>query len=116
VKPRFQADADLDNAIVTGLKRRQPDIEFATPHEGGIVDLLDDEVLAAAARLGRILVSHDKRTLPHHFSRFLEERDSPGVLLVLQTRPIAEALEELLLIWTATEAEERINRIALLPL
>ena len=116
LKIRFQADADLDHAIITGLKRRQPLIEFATLAEGGILDLLDDEVLSVTARQGRLLVSHDQRTMPRHFARFIEENESPGVLLTLQGRPVSEAIEELLLIWTATEAEEWVNRIVVLPL
>jgi hypothetical protein len=41
-------------------------------------------VLRRAASEGRILVSHDKRTIPRHFASFLNEgNDSPGVLLVI---------------------------------
>lgn len=54
--------------------------------------------------------------MPRHFARFIEANDSPGVLILLQGRPISEAIEELLLIWTASEAEEWINRIVVLPL
>ena len=116
MKIRFQADADLDHAIVMGLKRREPLIEFATPAEGGILDLLDDEVLSVVARLGRLLVTHDKRTMPHHFARFIEATDSPGLLITLQGRAVSEVIDDLLLIWTATEAEEWVNRIVILPL
>jgi hypothetical protein len=31
----------------------------------------DDQVLAEAAREGRILLSHDHRTIPRHFATFM---------------------------------------------
>jgi hypothetical protein len=73
-------------------------------------------VLAIAAGEGRILVTHDYRTMPRHFADFIVTRESPGVLVVPQHLSVADAAEYLLLIWNATEAEEWINRICLLPL
>ncbi|MDP1586812.1 MAG: hypothetical protein Q8M07_03615 [Prosthecobacter sp.] len=33
MKPRFQADADLDQRIVAGLARLEPAVDFQTAHE-----------------------------------------------------------------------------------
>ena len=41
---------------------------------------------------------------------------SPGLILVPQHMPIGEAIEELLLIWGASEAEEWRDRWQALPL
>ncbi|MEO1743931.1 MAG: hypothetical protein AAFR99_19215 [Cyanobacteria bacterium J06629_9] len=43
---RFQADADLNQAIVTGVIRRQPDISFQTATDAGLEGLKDNDVLA----------------------------------------------------------------------
>jgi hypothetical protein len=75
----------------------------------------DPEVLAFAADEGRILVSHDFQTMPKHFRQFTQGRRSPGVLLVRQDLPIGEAIETLLLIWEASEADEWVNRLCLAP-
>ena len=40
---------------------------------------------------------------------------SPGVLLVKQSSPIAEVIDELVLIWSATNAAEWRNRILRIP-
>lgn len=56
---RYQADADLNQAIVTGVLRREPTIDFQTAFAAGLEGVKDLEVLAIAARQGRILVSHD---------------------------------------------------------
>lgn len=113
---RFQADADLNFTIVAGVLRREPALDFQDAHDGGIVGLADPEVLEVAAEQNRILVSHDVRTMPSHFADFLLERDSPGVLLIPQHLPISTAIEELVLIWSATEPTDWANRLCRLPL
>lgn len=96
---RFQADADLDQTIVTALLRREPDIDFHT-----------------ASAAGRILVSHDSRTMPYHFALFLNTQTSAGLLIVPQHLTLAVVVEDLLLIWSASSPEEWVNRVCHLPL
>lgn len=84
--PRFQADADFNQKIVLGLRRREPAVDFHDAHEGGVIGAPDLEVLRIAAESGRVLVSHDRKTMPAHFARFLESRSSPGVIIVAQDR------------------------------
>jgi hypothetical protein len=116
MKTRFLADADLNYSVVAALKRREPGVDFMTASAAGLEGLPDSEVLEVAARLGRALVTHDRRTMPHHFGEFIQGRMSPGVFVISQHLPPARAAEELLLIWSTTEAEEWENRICSLPL
>ena len=46
---QFQADADLNQAIVTGVIRRQSNIKFQTATEAGLEGLKDLEVLTLSA-------------------------------------------------------------------
>ena len=62
-----------------------------------------------------MLVSHDLRTMPRHFGELVLGGSSPGVILIPQRMPIAEAVENLVLIWAATEAEEWANRVYIVP-
>jgi hypothetical protein len=73
-------------------------------------------VLARAARDGRILVTHDVRTMPRHFAEFVQGNASPGVIIVPQHLPVSAVVDELLLIWSATTSEDWANRICYLPL
>jgi len=73
-------------------------------------------VLNVAASEGRILVSHDWETMPYHFAEFVTTRSSPGVLIVPQQLGIGAAIEELLVIWFVSEAEEYVNSIRRIPL
>jgi predicted nuclease of predicted toxin-antitoxin system len=68
---RFPADENLNAKIIAGLLRREPAIDFRTARAAGLRALSDPDVLAIAALEGRILVSHDRETMPDHFSRFI---------------------------------------------
>lgn len=113
---RFQADADLNQIIVSAVLRRVPAIDFRTATTGGLAGLQDHEVLALAARDSRILVTHDQSTMPRHFGEFVRSQHSPGLIVVSQHLPVGEVADDLILIWTATQAGEWTDRIAFLPI
>lgn len=116
MRPRFQADADFNNRIVVGLRRREPAVDIPSAADGGVIGMADPDVLLATAEAGRILLSHDRRTIPGHFTTFIKGRMSPGGLLVAQDIDIGAGIDELLLVWAATEAEEWGNRLGYLPI
>ena len=116
MKVCFQADADLNAEIVTGVLRREPSIDFQTADKANLRRLTDPEVLALAAQENRILVTHDHRTMPRHFADFILHHSSPGVFIIAQTVSVLVAIEELLLVWAASESEEWTNLIVELPL
>jgi len=115
MKIRYQADADLNQIIVRATLRREPGIDFRTATAGQLSGLKDYNVLARAAGEGRILVTHDRKTMPRHFAEFILSETSSGVLIVPQKLRVAPVVEDLLLVWTATEAEEWVNQILVLP-
>jgi hypothetical protein len=78
--------------------------------------MTDPEVLKLSAELGRVLVSHDLKTMPKHFYRFLETQESPGLILIPQLWPIGQVIDDLCLIWEAMQAEGFTNQITYLPL
>jgi hypothetical protein len=46
----------------------------------------------------------------------IHQAGSSGVIVIPQKLPVRAEVEDLLLIWTASEAEEWVNRIQILPL
>lgn len=115
MKVSYQADNDLRKAIVRGVVRREPGLSFRSAQAARLDEVPDPDVLALAAREGRILVSHDFQTMPRHFREFTQHRHSPGVLLIRQDLPVREAVQSLLLIWEASERDEWENRVCLVP-
>ncbi|MEM4847381.1 MAG: DUF5615 family PIN-like protein [Thermosphaera sp.] len=116
MKVRFQADADLNQNILLATVRREPDIDFQTALAAGLTSLSDREVLAMAESEGRVLVTHDRKTIPRHFAEFIATQASSGLVVVPQQLSLASAVEDLILIWSASEADEWVNRICFLPL
>ena len=114
---RFLADADLNRAIVSGVLRREPSLDFLTAQAAGLRGMNDSEVLALAAERQRVLVSQDVGTMPAHFRAFGSAgKQSSGVFLIPQSLDVGTAIDELLLIWLASEASEWENRLEWLPL
>lgn len=113
---RFLADADLDYTIVQGVRRREPSIDFKSANDAGLEGLPDDKVLEIAGREGRVLVSHDKRTMPVHFAaRVRLGLRSPGVLLAVPRATVGEVVESLLIIWASSREGEWVDQIHYLP-
>jgi len=113
----FQADNDLKRIIVDATLRREPHIDFQTAQAAGLDDLDDEAVLRLAASQSRILVSHDKRTMPRALASFVASGGTtPGVLLVIpQSAPIRDVVEALILIWADDRAGDWKNLISRIP-
>lgn len=110
MKVRFQADADLNQHIVTGVLRREPQVDFQTATKAGLRGLPDPDVLALAAREGRVLVSHDRKSMPRAFAKFVSSNASPGLLIVSQKADLLTVIDELLLVWLASDSADWINQ------
>ena len=114
---RFQADNDLKRILVDATLRREPRIDFQAAQAARLDGLDDEAVLRLAASQARILVSHDKRTMPAALASFIASGGtSPGVLLVIpQSAPIREVVEALILIWADDQAADWTDLIAKIP-
>lgn len=113
---RFQADADLNANIRRAVARHERAIDLRSAVAAGLPYLPDSDVLRIAAEDGRLLVTHDQRTMPRAFGAFILTRSSPGVLIVPQRLTVEEAAEELVLLWLTQEPKDWCDRIAWLPL
>lgn len=116
-RPTFLADQDFNKHIVEGLLRRESTIDLIHCRDVGLDRQPDADVLAFAAGAGRIVLSHDVNTMT---AAAAHRRDAglamPGLLLAPQTSPVRTIIEDLLLIWVATEADEWHGRVQFLPL
>jgi hypothetical protein len=113
---RFLADADLNFKIVLGLRRKEPAIDFLDAKSAGLLGLPDPHVLRLAADLKRILVSHDRKTMPAHFMHFIENNWSPGLIILPQDLEIGPAIDDLLITWAGSDESDLRNSILYLPL
>jgi len=112
---KFLADHCFDHNIVDGIIRRDPHIDILIAEKAGFKDWSDPMVLGFAARENRLLLTHDKRTMPDHFAAFTATQESAVVLIVKWTCPIGMAIEYIRLIAGETQAEEWRNRLDIFP-
>ncbi len=116
-RPRFLADHDLNEHVVDGVQRREPVLEFVRARDVDMSDREDAEVLAFAAQQGFIVVSHDVNTMTSAAYDILNAGGTmAGLLMVQQSKPIGPVIDALVLIWSASDAEEWIGQIRFLPL
>ena len=116
-RPRFLADHDLNEHILDGVARREPSIEFTRARELGLGNAPDAEVLEYASLNRMLVVSHDVNTMPAHaYARLATGQPLSGLLMVQQDHPIGPIIDSLILIWSASEAEEWENQVSFLPL
>lgn len=116
-RPRFLADHDLNEHIVSGVLRRAPTLEWVRVRDVGMHERADAEVLAYAADQGFLVVSHDINTMPSAaYTRMRAGQKMSGLLMVKQSDPVGPVIASLVLIWSASEAEEWENYVCFLPL
>jgi hypothetical protein len=117
--PRLLADANYNERIVRGLRRRRPDLYIITAHHIGIGQLPDPDVLQYAAEQNLILLTHDARTMPKYFADFLQQLPlgafSPGVWYTPQSLPVGTAIVAILETWLCSGHDEYRNRELRLP-
>lgn len=117
MKVRFLADENLDSDVVLGLKRRVDNLDIVRVQDVGLRTRDDPTILQWAADEGRVVVSHDVKTLPTFaYERVAAGLALPGVLAVAKALPLAVVIEELALIAEASEAEDWLDRVIYLPL
>jgi predicted nuclease of predicted toxin-antitoxin system len=117
VNVRFLADEDLRAAIIEGLRSREPAIDILDVKTTGLRRTADPALLEVAALHDRILITHDRQTMTRHFRERVDAgRAAPGVFILRQQESaIGEIIESLLLVWTASQADEWRNQIVFLP-
>jgi hypothetical protein len=54
--------------------------------------------------------------MPAHFIRFVQSHSGPGLIIVPQYLDIGAAIEDLLIMWSASDANEWQDKIRFLPL
>jgi hypothetical protein len=114
---RLATDEDFNNRILRGLLRRRPGLDIVRVQDAGLAGRGDAEVLEWAAREGRVLLTHDVTTM----KRYVDERAAaglrmPGVFEVSQQTPIAQVIEDILLLAECSLEGEWDAQIRFLPL
>ena len=111
------ADENFNNDILRGLLRRNPDLDIVRVQDVGLRNTPDPLVLEWAAQNGRVLLTHDRNTITKYaYDRVMEGKRMPGVIEVDRHVPLNIAIEDILLLATASASGDWEGQIIYLPL
>ena len=110
------ADENFNYEIVRGLRRRLPGLNLLTVREAELLGIADPELLEWAAQQGRILLTHDVKTMTKFaYDRINAGAPMPGVFVLAATLPISIAIEEIVLHYECSEPHEWLDTVHYLP-
>ena len=114
---RLAADENLTNAIILGLVRHGAQVDIVRVQDAGLLGADDPRVLAWTAAEGRILVTHDSRTVPNYTNQRIDAGLlMPGVFIVPRSLSVGQAIEDLLLLCECSSTAEWEGLVLYLPL
>jgi predicted nuclease of predicted toxin-antitoxin system len=110
-------DENFDHHIVRALSRRIPGLDARTVADAGLAGADDPTVLEWAAREGRVLLTHDVRTMTRFaYERVARGEPMPGVIEVRARSPIGEVLDDLMLIVLCSTLDDFRGQVFYVPL
>lgn len=95
---RLLSDENFNGEIVRALLRRAPDVDLVRIQDVGLSGMDDPTILQWAAENARVLLTHDRATLPAFaYERVRARQPMPGVLLVDDRAAIGAVIDDVLL-------------------
>jgi hypothetical protein len=114
---RLLADENFSGDILRGLSLRQPDLDLARVQDLGLGGATDPQILEWAAKHRRIILTHDRATMPNHALERVGAAEAMSGVFILDDRfPVGRAIDEILLIDQCSEQEEWRDQVVYLPL
>lgn len=111
------SDENFNGDIVRGMFLRQHNLDLLRVQDVGLREVDDPAILAWAAMNGRILLTHDRATMPDFAYDRLAVGEAMGGMFVVNDRmPIRQAIDELILLIDCSEQEEWQGIVLYLPL
>jgi Domain of unknown function (DUF5615) len=90
------ADENFSHRILRGIKLRAGNLDVVVAQNVGLGGRKDAALLEWAAEHRRIVLTHDRQTIPKYaYDRVRALQPMPGVIVVSDTMPIGEAVEVL---------------------
>jgi predicted nuclease of predicted toxin-antitoxin system len=114
---RLLVDQNFNGHILDGLIQREPALDFLHVRDVGLAAAPDPAILEWAATQGRVLLTHDRRTIPPFaYSRLAAGQPMPGVFLVRDDMAVGQAIDEILLAVQCLSADECKDIVKYFPL
>ncbi|MBF2079506.1 MAG: DUF5615 family PIN-like protein [Synechococcales cyanobacterium T60_A2020_003] len=114
---RLLSDENFNGDIVRGLFLRKPDLDLLRVQDVGLRKVDDPAILDWAASNGRILLTHDRATMPDFaYERLSKGQQMSGLFVINDRMPVRQVIDELLLLNDCSEQDEWKGIVLYLPL
>ncbi len=114
---KLVSDEDFKDAIIEGLRQRDPEIDLVRAVDAGLSGFKDNQLLSWATDEGRIILSHDRKTMiPFASQRIAAGEPMAGLIVVSQHCPISRAIDDILLSLARYADEGWQDRIVTIPI
>lgn len=114
---RLLADENFNGDVVRGLLLRQSELDIIRVQDVGLAGTDDRDILAWAAENRRIVLTHDRATMPDYaYRRVIAGQAMAGVFILNDRLPVSQAIEEILLMVACSEQAEWTDRVVHVPL
>jgi hypothetical protein len=111
------SDENFSGVVIRGLQRRLSGLDLVRVQDVGLAQTDDPIILAWAASEGRIVLTHDRETMPNFaYDRVQKGLPMPGMFLVSDLMPTGQAIDELMLAIQCGTQEEWAGRVIFFPL
>ncbi len=113
---RLLSDENFNGDIVRGLLLQHPGLNLRRVQDVGLEGAEDPAILVWAAENDRILVTHDRATMPAFaYERVAAGQTMPGIFILNDRIAIRQAIEELLMLDACSEQAEWVGLVVYLP-
>jgi Domain of unknown function (DUF5615) len=114
---RLLSDENFNGDIIRGLFLRKPELDLVRVQDVDLREVDDPRILEWAAQNNRILLTHDRATMPDFaYERLVNEKLMPGMFVVNDRMPMHQAIHELLLLVDCSKQTEWQGVVLYLPL
>ncbi len=115
---RYLLDENVSPIFRTELLKREPEMviwkigDILAPPRG----TLDPNILEWCEENAFILVTNNRKSMPGHVKQHIaQNRHFPGIIELNPGMTVGESIEELVLIWKASDISEYEDRLIYLP-
>lgn len=114
---RLLSDENFNGDIVRGLFLRRSGLDLLRVQDVGLRNADDAAILDWAASNGRILLTHDRATMPDFaYERLSQGQPMLGIFVINDRMPVRQVIDELLLLIDCSEQDEWQGIVLYLPL
>jgi len=113
----LMSDENFNGDILRGIFLRRADFDIVRVQDIGLEGADDPTILARAAQLQRVLLTHDRATIPDFaYQRVIDGLPMPGVIIVNDRLPLRQVIEDILVLTKCSQPSEWENIVLYLPL